>query len=160
MTARYILDENVVIFAQNGRDEYDNPSRVCSDLIDRVLDGPLLVLVVDDVLWEKYVDQLYDPAYHHAEFGPHLMTRLWEALQIDGKIDGRGHTAPPFPEEDDIPQGSQDDKFIVRLAVEESGKGTALVTTDGPLRGDLFSSGIQTRYGLNVLSPEGALVAL
>ena len=160
MTARYVLDENVVIFAQNGRDEYDNPSRVCADLVDNIIEGPSLALVVDDVLWEKYLDQLYDPAYHHAELGPHLMTRLWEALQIDGKIDGRGHTAPPFPEEDDIPSGSQDDKFIVRLAVEESGNATALVTTDRPLRDGLATSSIQARYGLNVLSPEGALSAL
>ena len=35
MTSRYILDENVVIFAQNGRDEYENPSRICSDLVDK-----------------------------------------------------------------------------------------------------------------------------
>ena len=160
MRARYILDENVVIFAQNGRDEYDNPSRVCADLVDNIIEGPFLALVVDDVLWEKYLDQLYDPAYHHAELGPHLMTRLWEALQIDGKIDGRGHTAPPFTEEGDIPSGSQDDVFIVRLAVEESGRGTTLVTSDRPLRDVLASSGIQTRYGLSVLSPEDALAVL
>ena len=160
MTSRYILDENVVIFAQNGRDQYDNPNRVCADLVEQIVDGPFLTLVVDDVLWEKYVEQLYHPAYHHAELGPLLMTRLWEALQIDGKIEGRGHDAPPFPEEDDIPPGSQDDKFIVRLAVEESEKGTALVTTDRPLRDDLADCSIQTRYCLNVLSPEGALAAL
>ena len=88
------------------------------------------------------------------------MTTLWEALQIDGKVEGRGHTAPPFPEEDHISPGSQDDTFLVRLAVEESDKGTALVTTDRPLREGLASSGIQTQYYLIVLSPEGALAAL
>ena len=160
MTSRYILDENVVIFAQNGRDENDNPSRICSDLVEQIFGSPLRSLVVDDVLWEKYEGQLYDPAYHHANLGPHLMTRLWEALQIDGKVEGRGHTAPSFPEEGDIPAGSRDDKFIVRLAVEESGRGTTLVTSDRPLRNDLASSSIQTRYNLRVLSPEGALAAL
>ena len=88
------------------------------------------------------------------------MLRLYELLQVPGKIDGLGHTAPPFPEEADIPQGSQDDKFIVRLAVEERVRSTTLVTTDRPLRDDLASSSIQTRYGLNVLSPEGALAFL
>ena len=160
MTSRYILDENVVIFAQNGRDEYENPSRICSDLVEQIFDGPFRSLVVDDVLWEKYEGQLYDPAYHDAELGPHLMIRLWDALQIPSKIEGLGHTAPAFPEENDIPPGSLDDKFVVRLAVEESGKGTALVTTDRPLRDDLANCGIQARYGLNVLSPEGALAAL
>ena len=160
MTSRFILDENIVNFAQNGRDEYDNPSRTCADLVERIFLEPYQTLVVDDVLWEKYVDQLYDPAYHHAELGPYLMTTLWEALQIDGKVEGRGHTAPPFPEEDHISPGSQDDTFLVRLAVEESDKGTALVTTDRPLREGLASSGIQTQYYLIVLSPEGALAAL
>ena len=160
MTSRYILDENVVIFAQNGRDENDNPDRVCSDLVEQIFGSPLRSLVVDDVLWEKYEGQLYDPAYHHANLGPHLMTRLWEALQIDGKVEGRGHTAPSFPEEGDIPAGSRDDKFIVRLAVEESEKDTTLVTTDQPLRRDLSNCGIQARYNLNVLSPEGALAGL
>ncbi len=160
MTSRYILDENVVIFAQNGRDEYENPSRVCSDLVEKIFDDTFRALVVDDVLWQKYEDQLYDPAYHHADLGPHLMTRLWEALQIDGKVEGKGHTAPPFSEENDIPQGSRDDTFIVRLVVAEAERGTMLVTADRPLRDDLASSSIQTRYALNVLSPEGALAAL
>ena len=160
MTSRYILDENVVIFAQNGRDEDESPNRICADLVEQIFDGPSRTFVVDDVLWGKYEDQLYHPAYHHADLGPHLMTRLWESLQIPGKIEGLGHTAPGFPEEDDIPPGSQDDKFIVRLAVEESGKGTAIVTTDRPLRSGLASSSIQTRYGLNVLSPEDALASL
>ena len=160
MTSRYILDENVVIFAQNRRDEYENPSLVCSDLVEQIIDGPFRTLVVDDVLWEKYEDQLYDHSYHHAELGPHLMTKLWETLQVPGKIEGLGHSAPSFPEEDDIPPGSQDDKFIVQLAVEEAGRDTAMVTTDPPLRDDLVACSIQTRYALNVLSPEGALASL
>ena len=47
-----------------------------------------------------------------------------------------------------------------RLAVEEAGRETTLVTTDRPLRNDLAACSIQTRYALNVLSPEGALTAL
>ena len=160
MTSRFILDENVVIYAQRGLNEYDEPNLDCRNLFEKIADEDERTFVVDDVLWGKYDHQLFNPAYFDSERGPFLRIRLWELLRRIGKIDGLGHIAPPFPEEDDIPQGSQDDKFIVRLAVEESGKGTALVTTDGPLRGDLFSSGIQTRYGLNVLSPEGALAAL
>ena len=115
---------------------------------------------MDDVLWDKYDRQLNSPEHYHAEEGAYAMLRLYELLQVPGKIDGIGHTAPPFPEEDDIPQGSQDDKFLVRLAVEESGKDTTLVTTDGPLREHLASSGIQARYGLNVVSPEDALASI
>ena len=160
MTSRYILDENVVIYAQRGLDQYDNSNFDCANLVGSIIDDDFRVLVVDNVLWDKYDAQLNNPAYYHAQDGAYLIIRLWELLQIPGKIDGLGHTAPSFPEEDDIPQGSRDDVFIVRLAVEESDRDTILVTTDRPLRDDLASCSIQTRYGLNVLSPAGALAAL
>ena len=104
--------------------------------------------------------QLYNPTFADPERGPFVRIRLWELMRRTGKIDGLGHTAPPFPEEDEIPPGSQDDKTLVRLAVEEIGKGTALVTTDRPLQRHLDESGIQARYALTVLSPEGALAPL
>ena len=160
MTSRYILDENVIIYAQRGLNEYDQPNSISRDLFDQIANGGALAFSVDDVLWDKYDLQLNSPEHYHAEEGAYAMLRLYELLQLPGKIDGLGHTAPPFPEEDDIPQGSQDDKFIVRLAVEETGRGTALVTTDRPLREDLSSCGIQARYGLNVLSPEDALASI
>ena len=160
MTARYILDENVVIYAQRGLNEHDEPNIDCRDLFERIANEDGRTLVVDEVLWGKYDDQLYNPAYFHPERGPFLRIRLWELVRRTGKIDGLGHTAPPFPEENDIPQGSQDDKKLVRLAVEESERGTAFVTTDRPLRRDLGDTGIQARYSLIVLSPEGALAGL
>ncbi len=103
MTPRYILDENVVIYAQKGLDEYDNPNLDCADLVDKIVDDNLLTVVVDDILWDKYDDQLNNPAHYHTERGPYLMLRLWEILQIPGKVDGLGHTAPEFPEENEIP---------------------------------------------------------
>ena len=160
MTARYILDENVVIYAQRGLNEHDEPNIDCRDLFERIANEDGRTLVVDEVLWGKYDDQLYNPAYFHPERGPFLRIRLWELVRRTGKIDGLGHTAPPFTEEGDIPSGSQDDVFIVRLAVEESGRGTTLVTSDRPLRDDLATSSIQTRYGLSIRSPEAALTAL
>ena len=160
MTKRYILDENVVIYAQRGLNEYDQPNLDCRNLFDGIADEDERTFVVDDVLWGKYDGQLYNPAYFESERGPFLRIRLWELMRRIGKINGLGHTAPSFPEEKDIPPGSQDDKFIVRLAVEESGKDTTLVTTDQPLRRDLANCGIQARYSLHVLSPEGALASL
>ena len=160
MTARCILDENVVIYAQRGLDQNDIPNLDCTDLVNRMIDDEFHTIVVDDVLWDKYDDQLNNPAYYHSELGPFLMIRLWELLQTPGKVDGLGHIAPEFPEEHVIPPGSRDDVFIVRLAVEEAPKDTILVTTDRPLRSDLATSGIQDRYNLHVLSPQDALAAL
>ena len=153
MTPRFILDENVVILAQRGLDEYDNPSPVCSDLILQIVDicHPI---VMDDVLLVKIFDQLNHPGYHHPELGPFLIRILSDALTIPEKVDGLGHTAPSFDEEGLIPPGSEDDTYLVRLAVES---GAILVTADGALRDDLVSCGIESTHGLTVVSPEDAL---
>ena len=153
MTPRFILDENVVILAQRGLDENDEPNSVCSDLVQRIIDICHTV-VVDDVLWDKFVDQLNRTGYYHPQLGPHLIRTLWNALTIPGKIDGLGHTAPSFDDEGDIPPGSADDMYIVRLAVESR---AILVTTDGKLRDHLMESGIQSSHSLTVVSPEDAL---
>jgi rRNA-processing protein FCF1 len=75
------------------------------------------------------------------------------ARRIEGKIEFRDNAAL-FPEETSIPQGSQKDVFIVRLAVETR---AILVTTDIPLRNALNSCGVQEAHNLQVLSPNDAL---
>ena len=156
MTQRYILDENVVIYAQQGLDVYGNPNLDCLDLVNGIVDDDIRTLVVDDILWDKYDDQLNNPSYHDAELGPYLMIRLWGLLQVPGKVEGLGHTAPSFPEERSVPPGSQDDLFIIRLVVETNAR---LVTTDRPLRQDLATCGIQARYDLCIHSPQETLAA-
>ena len=153
MTPKFILDENVVICAQLGTDQNGDPNPVCADLLQRIIDI-CHTLVVDDVLWDKYEEQLHRPRHEHSTSGPYLMRVLWNALATAGKIDGLGHNAPYFDDEGAIPAGSQDDTFIVRLAVET---GAMLVTADEPLRQDLRDSGLTADYGLFVLSPEEAL---
>ena len=113
--------------------------------------------MVDDVPWDKYIFQLNRPAYYYHERGPWVIRAFLDALLIEDKIDGLGHTAPGFPEENDIPPGSRDDVFIVRLAVESR---ATLITTDRPLQDDLANCSVQSRYGLRVISPEEALGAL
>ena len=81
---------------------------------------------------------------------------LMEASQRPGKVEIR-QTSSTFPEESDIPQGSQDDVYIVRLAVAT---GATLVTAADALRADLDSSGVRRQYNLNIVSPEEALGAL
>ena len=150
---RFILDENVVILAQQGLDEHGNPSPVCADLIQQIIEI-CHTIVVDDVLWDKMFAQLNRPEHYYPQPGPSLLRAFLNALQIDGKIVGLGHTSSPFDEELDIPSGSQDDTYLVRLAVET---GAILVTTDTPLRQDLESSGIRSDYSLMVVPPEEAL---
>ena len=155
MTQRFILDENVFICAQLETNVRGGPDSTCLDLLQRILDicHPI---VLDEQLYGKIQRQLNPPPNRRRGFDSAILRTLGQALARSGKLKYR-ETAPPFPEESDIPQGSQDDKFIIRLAVAS---GATLVTTDVPLREDLAACSIQARYGLNVLSPEGALAVL
>ena len=156
MTPRFILDENVVILAQQGLDEYGNPNPVCADLIQRIIEI-CHTIVVDDTLWDKFDEQLNRPGYRHPQRGPFLIRALWNALTIPNKIDGLGRTTTAFDGEESVPAGSQDDTYLVRLAVET---GAILVTTDEALREDLKMSGIESAHCLTVVSPEDALEML
>ena len=155
MTQRFILDENVFICAQLETDVYGESDSTCLELLQRILDicHPI---VLDAELYRRVHSQLNQPAHQRRGLGAALLRTLASAGNRPGKLDIT-EEPPPFPEETDIPQGSQDDKFIVRLAVES---GAALVTADEVLRDDLASSSIRARYGLSVLSPEDALATL
>ena len=153
MTPRFILDENVVILAQQGLDEHGDPNPVCLELVRRIIEI-CHTIVLDDVLWEKFDNQLNRYGHQSPQHGPSLLRLFWSALQTDNKIVGLGQTAPPFDEESSIPPGSVDDLHIARIAVDTR---AILVTTDGKLRCHLQQSGIQTTYGLTVATPEEAL---
>ena len=153
MTPRFILDENVVILAQQGQDEYGNINPGCADLVRRIIDI-CHTIVVDDVLWQRYDEQLSHPGYYHPTLGPFLIRALYNALTVSAKVDGLGHTAPIMDDEGSIPSGSQDDAYLVRLAAET---GAILVTTDGPLRDALASSESLSKYDLIAVTPEQAL---
>ena len=155
MTQRFILDENVFIFAQLETNVREEPDPTCLDLLHGILDicHPI---VFDSVLYEKIQRQLNHPAHQHRGFDSAILRTLGQAIFRPGKLEYL-RESPPFAEETEIPQGSQDDKFIVRLSVES---GATLVTADEALRDDLASSSIQARYGLNVVSPEDALAVL
>ena len=153
MTTRFILDENVLISAQQGVDPTGIPSALCTDLVLTIIEI-CHTIVIDEELWAKYMAQLNRPGHAHANFGPYFARILNGALTTAGKVQGFGRTSAPFDDESAIPPGSQDDTFIVRIAVET---GAALVTQDEPLRNDLRTSGIQANHALTVLSPGDAL---
>lgn len=156
MTERFIIDENIAILAQKIENAHGESDNTCRQLIDSIIEI-CHSLVFDGVLWGKFDQQLRNLPPDQP-FGPRSLLRIIHlATAIDGKIQSIGAEAPPFPDESDIPQGSQDDLFIVRLAIAT---GAILITADQPLRNDLATSGIQARYNLSVMSPETALTAL
>lgn len=150
MTRQFILDENVIILAQRKADPQGNYDATCVHLIGRIIEI-CHTIVVDFNLWGKYQQQL--GRIPTAGLGPpNLFHLLQGARQRAGKISFLPN-APSFPEEANIPQGSQDDKEIVRLAVST---GAILVTTDNPLIADLVSVGITEQYQLRIVTPDQA----
>ena len=152
MPLRFIPDENIIILAQKQENDRGERDRTCFYLLNRII-SICHPIVVDPVLWRKYEEHLGRlPA--GAATSPHLAGILKSPTLPAGKIERYPDDAPAFPEETAIPQGSQDDVEIVRLAVAT---GAILVTTDQPLREDLAATGIAEQYGLQVVSPEDAL---
>ena len=155
---QFILDENVLIFAQTGLNEHDEPDSTCAIVVNSII-RICHTIVINIPLYERYQHQLNSARHRPTNLGSAMLPQLMSALQIPGKIDGFDRIdAPQFDGENEIPQGSQDDvPVLVRLAVET---GATLVTADQPLRNDLASSGIQSRYNLSILSPADALTTL
>ena len=156
MTQRFILDENIVILAQKGENSSGDTDPTCLNLFNRIIDI-CHTIVLDDSLWNKYKRQLSGLGRNEPQGATSLLRILDDAVHKVEKIDYRPQNAANFPTESGIPQGSQDDVEIVRLAVET---GVTLVTTDAPLREDLNSCGVQETYNLEVLTPEAALASL
>ena len=152
---RFILDENLLICAQRGINDFNEKDSTCADLVNSMI-RICHTMVVDHGLYIKYHHQLDAPRNQPIGIGPQFLSVFRAAMQIDGKVDDLARpNAPSFPEETSIPQGSQDDLAVtVRLAVET---GAILVTTDAPLIQDLESSGIRAKNGLEVLTPQQAL---
>ena len=156
MTQRYILDENVVIYAQRGENEQGEPDSTCMSLIEQIIDI-CHTLVIDPNLWDKYNHQLSLQRHAHPQAGFRLIPVIAHAVRMAGTVDIRHNNAAPFSEESTIPRGSQDDVELVRLAVET---GDTLVTTDKPLREHLNDCGVLETYELTLLSPKEALEKL
>ena len=153
----FILDENVLIFAQRGENERGEPDATCAALVNGIV-AICHTIAVDNTLFGKYLSQLNRHVNSNAGLGSGMLRVLMNAVQISGKIDDPGREpAPSFPEEHLIPQGSHDDAPLVRLAVATR---AALVTADNPLKADLESSGIRARYSFQVVTPGEALASL
>ena len=152
---QFILDENVLIFAQTGVNEHGEPDATCSSLVNDII-RICHTIVIDLALYGKYQHQLNQARHRPATRGSAMLPILLDATRISGKYDRFDRaSAPPFDGEDTIPQGSQDDVPVsVRLAVHTR---ATLVTTDRPLREHLATSNLEVLRGLHVVTPQEAL---
>ena len=155
MTQRFVLDENILILAEKGENDRGESDPTCLDIYTQII-TICHTLVVDPALWGKYQSQLSPSGNIGFREGYRILAVLDSASRVPGKLEFRPG-ASAFPEEESIPQGSQDDVPIVRLVVET---GSALVTTDEALREGLNSCGVQERYNLQLLAPDQVLARL
>ena len=155
---QFILDENVLISAQTGLNDQDEPDPTCSTLVNRII-SICHTIVIDVALYAKYLQQLNKDRHRPTGIGTPMLPVLSGATRVTGKYDRFDRvSASSFEGEETIPQGSQDDVPVsVRLAVQT---GATLVTADGPLREHLATSGIRERYRLQVVTPQEALALL
>ena len=154
----FILDENVLILAQTGLNDREEPDPTCTNLVNNIV-RICHTIVIDTSLFNRYRSQLNRNRNRPTIYGAAMMPVLMRAIQMPGKYDRFDRTsAPPFDGEDTIPPGSQDDVPVsVRLAVQT---GATLVTTDGPLREHLATSHIEFLRALHVVTPLEALELL
>ena len=154
----FILDENVLIFAQTGVNEQGEPDATCSNLVNSII-SICHTVVIDLALYGRYQHQLNQARHRPATRGSAMLPILLDAARITGKYDRFDRaSAPPFEGEEMIPQGSQDDVPVsVRLAVQTK---ATLVTTDGPLREHLATSDVEVLRALQVVTPQEALSLL
>ena len=151
----FILDENVLIFAQTGTNDKGEPDATCSNLVNDII-RICHTIVIDVALYGLYQHQLNQQRHQPTSIGTPMLPVLVSATRVDGKYDGFARpSASPFEGEETIPQGSQDDVPVsVRLAVQT---GATLVTTDGPLREHLAISNLEVLRDLRVVNPQEAL---
>ena len=152
---RFILDENVLIFAQTGLNERNEPDPTCSNLVNNII-KICHTIVIDVALYGLYLHQLNQRRHQPTSIGTPMLPVLVSATRVGGKYDGFARPrASPFEGEETIPQGSQDDvRVSVRLAVES---GATLVTADSPLREHLATSSLEFLRTLHVVTPQEAL---
>ena len=155
MIRQFILDENVIILAAKQENDSGESDLTCYHLLTRIL-TICHPMVIDDNLRRKYFRQLSILLDTHPQISPDVIVLLRNATARPDKIPPNPNS-PTFPEETNIPQGSQDDVEHVRLAVAT---GAILVTTDSLLISDLETAGISEQYQLQVVTPEQALPLL
>ena len=161
MPLRFIPDESIIILAQKQQDDRGAADLTCLRLVQRIIGSPRAFIGVDYHLWSRYQSQL-NRLPPHSVVPPRLLTLL-NGAGI-GPPNSAGQwvykvtllpNAPPFPEESNIRQRSQDDvPVVVRLAVATR---ATLVTTDNRLIADLQDSGIAEKYRLQIVTPADAL---
>jgi len=155
---RFILDENVIISAQTGRNDRGSPDLTCVSLLVGIVEGPHSLAVTRDI-WGSYSRQVGLIPASQAVEGIGVMAVLRE-LFSDSERGSQFKSPPPeLPELVGFQGIDEGDRAFVELAVDQD-DGITLVTTDTKLMAAVNSLGLPGRYRFSVQSPQDVLPAL
>jgi len=143
MKHTFVLDECVILFAQNFTNEHGNEDFTSSTLMHSIIVN-CHKIAINEYLAKKYFEKI------EAAKGLHIIRLINHLLRnIDKYIFLT--FAPDFPFEREIPV---DDLPIVKTAVHTQ---ALFVTADGKLRRKIEELEIPRKYNIKVLDPKEAL---
>ncbi len=146
-----MLDENVVILAQEGKDQFGRVDSTCLDLLVAI-ERNCHSLALTPRIWGQYARQAGSRGRRSASLVAliALLNNSKKGNVMLSEGDWR-----EMPEIDGLPGVDVGDREFVWTAAAVPG--SVLVTTDNPLRSALVSNGLDQTYGFLVVSPDDAL---
>lgn len=152
---RFILDENIIICAQTGKNERGEDDPAALDLLTHILEhGHRLAYTFE--VWAKYSSQLKRLSSVSGVMqgtGTSVMRLLRDILVDDERNPQLEQAAPKLQELDRLMGVDEGDRVFVELAASIDAN-VCLVTTDRPLIEALANIRLPERYGFVVDRPE------
>ena len=82
---QFILDENVLISAQTGLNDQDEPDPTCSNLVNSII-TICHTIVIDVALYGRYQHQLNQRRHQPTNLGSRMLPVLLSATRCYGKV--------------------------------------------------------------------------
>lgn len=149
MKYTFVLDECVVLFAQNFSDQYGNEDFKSAHLVMSIADN-CHKIAVNDYLMKKYYEKISDIERKRQTVSFKVIRIIKHMLKNPNKNVYLAFI-PNFPFENEIPS---DDLPIVKTAVHSQ---AIFVTVDGKLKQKIEELGLPKRHNIKVVHPKEAL---
>ena len=149
MKYTFVLDESVILFAQNFSDQYGNEDFKSAHLVISIADN-CHKIAINDYLTKKYYEKTSDIERIKQAVSFKVIRILKYMLKNPDKNVYLAFI-PNYPFENEIPS---DDLPIVKTAVRAQ---AIFVTADGRLRQKIEELELPQRHNIKVLYPEEAL---
>jgi hypothetical protein len=155
MKRHFVLDENIIILAQEQRNDRGERDSTCLDLLTRIADN-CHSFVLTSAAWAMYAAQIKRLQLQGIPLTPRVLA-IVRSMLADATKDTRyaDNELPDIPDLAGLPGVDKGDALFVRIAA--SLPGSILVTTDGPLTRAIAQHGLDQHFGFVFRSPAEAL---